>query len=112
LEDFSAKAVNNEKVLNVTGKMEVEIDNALKREEKVDPTRVDIRTVQGKMYSKQIEDPLGSLERPMSFDDCAKKFRDCAKNLPEKQTDRVIEQIQRLEQIEDISEIISSMVFK
>ena len=112
LEDFSEKAIHADEVLNITAKIEVEIDNALKRPEKVDPTRVEITTKQGEVYSQQVEDPLGSLERPMSFNDCAKKFRDCARSLTDTQINRAVEGIERLEGISDISEIIGFMQIK
>jgi hypothetical protein len=51
--------------------------------------------------------PLGSLERPMSFKDCARKFRDCAKELSSEQADRVIEFIGQLEQMADVRKLIN-----
>ena len=40
------------------------------------------------------------------FEDCAKKFADCAKNLEAKRIERIIQLVGRLEQLEDIREII------
>jgi 2-methylcitrate dehydratase PrpD len=112
LEDFSEKAVNADMILDITARMDVEIDNTLKRSEKVDPTRVEITTKEEKVYSEKVEDPLGSLQRPMSFDDCGKKFRDCARLLNEDQINRAIDGIERLEKVKDISEIIGFMRIK
>jgi hypothetical protein len=46
----------------------------------------------------------------MSFDDCAKKFRDCSsysvRKLPKKRIERAIELIGQLEQISDVEEIM------
>jgi 2-methylcitrate dehydratase PrpD len=106
LEDFTEAAIKNKDILELTNKMEVELDNTLVRLDKVDPTRVKITTKQGEVYSKHVEDPLGSLQRPMSFDDCAKKFRDCAKKLPDGKIDRLLELIGQLDQVTDIREII------
>jgi len=50
---------------------------------------------------------LGSLERPMSLNDCARKFKDCAKQLSNKQAVRVIELIGQLEQVADIRELVN-----
>lgn len=109
LEDFTPEAIISHDILKVATKIDVEVDDTLKRSDKVDPTRVEIRTKQDEIYSKQVEDTLGSLQRPMSFNDCANKFRDCAKRLPDKQIDSVIDQIERLEKIEDIGGIISQL---
>jgi 2-methylcitrate dehydratase PrpD len=32
----------------------------------------------GKEYTEEVEYCLGSIEKPMTFDDCARKFRKCA----------------------------------
>ena len=106
LEDFSEAAIKSQDILEVADKIDVELDNTLERSNKVSPTRVKITTKQGEVYSKQVEDPLGSLQRPMSFNDCAKKFRDCAKMLDDEKSNRVIELIRKLEQVEDVGEII------
>lgn len=64
-----------------------------KRSDKIEPTRVEITTRDGATYSKEVEHPLGSPERPMSFDDCAEKFRDCAGQIGVMRSDKVIELI-------------------
>jgi 2-methylcitrate dehydratase PrpD len=61
----------------------------------------------GNVYSKEVAGPLGSLERPMSFDDCAKKFRDCTKNLNDKKNGKVIELVNDLEKVTDIKKLTS-----
>ena len=48
----------------------------------------------------------------MSFDDCANKFRDCAKQLDNEQNNRVIELIGKLEKLEDVKEIIGLLTEK
>jgi hypothetical protein len=46
----------------------------------------------------------------MSFDDCAKKFRDCSsypvKKLPKKRIEKAIELIGQLEKVSDVGEIM------
>jgi 2-methylcitrate dehydratase PrpD len=107
LEDFTDKAIKNKDILDLTKKMSIKIDSALNRPVNIEPTRVEITTTQGNVYSKEVAHPLGSLERPMSFDDCATKFRDCAKQLSKEHTDRVIEFIGQLEQMADIKKLIN-----
>ena len=106
LEHFTEAAVKSQDILGVASKISIEQDTTLNRSDKIEPTRVKITTKEGNAYSKEVEDPLGSLERPMSFDDCARKFRDCAKQLRDEQADRVIELIGRLEQVADIREFV------
>jgi 2-methylcitrate dehydratase PrpD len=105
LDDFTESAIKNREVLEVTQKMRVEVDNTLHKPGP-EPTRVKIITNDGKAFAKVVENPLGSLERPMSFDDCARKFSDCAKSLDSKRVEKIIELIGQLERLDDIREII------
>ncbi len=105
LDDFTDSAIRNRAVLEVTQKMRVEVDNSLHKPGP-EPTRVKVITNDGKTFAKVVENPLGSLERPMSFDDCARKFRDCAKNLEAGRVERIIELVGQLERLDDIKEMI------
>lgn len=106
LEHFTDEAIKNHEVLDLTRKMVIRVDVQLTRSDQIEPTRVEIKTKGGDHYSKEVTHPLGSLERPMSFDDCAKKFVDCANQVGLKQTDQVIDLIHRLESLNDIRVII------
>jgi 2-methylcitrate dehydratase PrpD len=105
LDDFTESAIKNREVLELTQRMRVELDNTL-RKQGPEPTRVKVITRDGKAHVKVVENPLGSLERPMSFEDCARKFRDCAKSLDAGLTERTIQRVGMLERLEDIREII------
>jgi 2-methylcitrate dehydratase PrpD len=107
LEDFTDKAIKNQDILDLTNKTSIKIDINLNRAVNIEPTIVEITTREGSVYSKEVAHPLGSLERPMSFKDCARKFRDCAKELSSEQADRVIEVISQLEQMADIRKLIN-----
>jgi 2-methylcitrate dehydratase PrpD len=102
LADFTEAAIAREDVLSVAGKIAVEVDNTLKQGDKLYPARVEITTKQGERYFRQVNDPLGSLERPMSFNDCAEKFRDCVGSLKTEQIEKAIDLIGNLEKVTDI----------
>jgi 2-methylcitrate dehydratase PrpD len=105
LSDFTESAIRNREVLEVTQKIRVEVDNTLHKPGP-EPTRVKVITKDGKALVRVVENPLGSLERPMSFEDCARKFSDCAKSLDGGRIEKIIELIGRLERLHDIREII------
>lgn len=105
LDDYTDSAIRNTEVLDITAKMSVDVDNTLHKPGP-EPTRVTITTIDGKVFAKVVENPLGSLERPMSFEDCAGKFRGCAKNLESGRIERIIQMVSRLEQLENIQELI------
>jgi 2-methylcitrate dehydratase PrpD len=107
LESFSETALEDKTILDFTSKMKLEVDPELERDKKCDPTRIRLTTRQNEVHVRQVEEPLGSLTNPMSYDDCAGKFKNCASGiLPDKDIDAVIELIGRLEQLGDVEEIL------
>lgn len=61
-------------------------------------------------YNEHVEHCLGSIQRPMFFDDCADKFKECAplsiKPLSDDTIEKKLETIARLEKLDDATEII------
>jgi len=110
IEHFTEAAITSPDILEVASKIGVELDHSLDRSDKIPPAKVELKMKNEQVYSKQVDDPLGSPERPMSFDDCARKFRDCSsypvKKLPKKRIERLIEMIGQLEQVKDVGEIM------
>ncbi len=106
LEDFSDQGVKSPDILAVAAKISVAVDPAMRRADKIEPTRVEITMNDGRTFSKVVEHPMGSPERPLSFDDCARKFRDCAKDLKTEQLDRVIEQVGQLEKATEVGTLV------
>lgn len=105
LDDFTESAITNGEVLDLTRKMRLETDDSLSKPGP-DPTRVKVITKSEKVIERVVQTPLGSLEKPMSFDDCARKFVDCAKSLDADRVDKIIQLVGKLEQLEDIRGII------
>ncbi len=105
LDDFTPAAISDPAVLAVTSKMTIKTDNGLIRSDTPDPTRVDVTTRQGQTYSEMVPYPLGSLERPMSFEDCAQKFKACAKKLKAHQSDQIIEMVAHLEKLDNLEKL-------
>ena len=110
IEHFTEAAIKSPDILEVASKISVELDHSLDRTDRIPPGKLKIITKSGQAYTKQVDDPLGSPERPMSFDDCAKKFRDCSSypvsRLSNKQIEKVIELVGQFEQLKDVGEIM------
>jgi 2-methylcitrate dehydratase PrpD len=81
------------------------VDNTLHRPGP-EPTRVTVLTKDGRTFAKVVEHPLGSLDRPMSFEDCVRKFRDCAQSLGTGRIEKIVQLVGDLEQLNDAREII------
>jgi 2-methylcitrate dehydratase PrpD len=70
---------------------------------------IEIKTKSG-LYSKRVDCALGHPKRPMTMDDLSDKFRGnlslAAKPLPEENTEKVIEMIRKMEEVDDIAQIL------
>jgi 2-methylcitrate dehydratase PrpD len=109
LADFTETTIKREKVRELARKITAELDDKMTKHG-VGPGKVSIKMKDGTEYAQTIEHCLGSVENPMTYNDCAKKFRECAVNsrkaIKRDQVENVIELIGRLERLDDASEII------
>ncbi|MCJ7605795.1 MAG: MmgE/PrpD family protein [Dehalococcoidales bacterium] len=106
VEDFTEEAIKNQPVLDTAAKVTAEHDSAMDRHG-VGPGRLKIIMDDGTTYEEYVEHCLGSVERPMTFEDCTRKFRECAAGTLSAETmDTAIDLISRLETLDDATEII------
>jgi 2-methylcitrate dehydratase PrpD len=109
VDDFTDEAIKRQEILKVAGKVTGRLEPAMSRHG-VGPGGVIIKMKDGTEYTEEVEHCLGSVERPMTFEDCMKKFRECAacsiKPLPADTVDKVIEMVGRLEKLDDATKII------
>lgn len=108
-EHFTLEAIKDKAVLRISNKVTGVLEPSMNRHG-VGPGRVEIKLDDGAVYVEEVEHFLGSVENPMTFEDCARKFRECAaisiKPLPDEQIERVIGMVDGLEQLDDATEII------
>jgi len=109
VDDFTEEALKRQDILNTTKKITARLDTSMNRHG-VGPGGVIISMNDGTEYKEEVEYCLGSVERPMTFEDCTKKFRECAacsiKPLPSDKVEKVIEMVSQLEKLDDATEIV------
>jgi 2-methylcitrate dehydratase PrpD len=109
LEDFTKEAIQREDILKVSRKVTGRLDSSLTRRG-VGPSRVAIRLADGSELKEYVEFCLGSIENPMTFNDCIKKFKECyprsIKPISDATADNIIESIRGLELLEDATQIV------
>jgi 2-methylcitrate dehydratase PrpD len=109
LEDFTGTAIKQENILAVSKKVRGELVTAMNRHG-VGPGKIIVRLKNGDEYIEEVEHCLGSIERPMTFADCAAKFRECAasaiKPVSADTVEKVIDLVTHLEKLEDATQII------
>jgi 2-methylcitrate dehydratase PrpD len=109
VEDFTLEALERQEIMDVAKKVTARLEPAMNRHG-VGPGGVTIKMKDGTEYTEEVEHCLGSVERPMTFEDCTKKFRECSacsiKPLSGDTVGKVIDMIARLENLSDATEII------
>jgi 2-methylcitrate dehydratase PrpD len=110
VDDFTEKSIKRPKILDVARKINGKLVPAMNRHG-VGPGGVNIKMQNGAEYTEEVEHCLGSVERPMTFEDVKKKFRECTacslKPLPATRVEKVIALVSRLETLSDANEIIT-----
>ncbi len=107
--DFTDESVKRPEILKMAQKITTVLDTSMNRHG-VGPSTVTITMQDGKIYKEHVEHCLGSVERPMSLDDIARKFRECApssiKPLSKEKIEKVVDMVGHLEKLDDAAEII------
>ncbi len=71
---------------------------------------VEIRTRGGKVFSRKVDQYYGTFENPMSKEDLVSKFNDCVsysvRPLSKRTIQTVIEMIDNLEELDDVTRLI------
>jgi 2-methylcitrate dehydratase PrpD len=107
--DFNEEAIKSRDILDVADKIRLEEIADPMRPGRTSPLKVEVKMKNGQTYSEQSGNPLAG-QGILPFSDYERKFRDCAsyaaKKIPEKNLDRVAELVSKLEQVNDVTEII------
>jgi 2-methylcitrate dehydratase PrpD len=113
IQDYTDDAARDPVMHELTSKISAEIDPALTGGS-IEPTRVRIKTKGGKEFFRQVDIPLGSPQRPFQQVDIKRKLKDCnsvsIKPLSDENLDKLVATIQRLEDLEDMEQVISTLV--
>ncbi|MDR3270856.1 MAG: MmgE/PrpD family protein [Peptococcaceae bacterium] len=110
LDDFTEEAIHNQTILAMAAKVSLDHDPELDRADDIEPARVEIKTKSGQTYTEFVEHATGTPEKPLSYEDCEKKFRDilstAERQVPEAHAAKVIDLVKNLDQVADMKELI------
>lgn len=109
ISEFNEEAIKSRDILDIADKIYLEEISDPMRPDGTSPLKVEIKMKNGQTYSEQSGNPLAS-RGILLFSEYERKFRDCAsyaaKKIPDKNVDRVVELVRKLEQVNDVTEII------
>lgn len=106
LAEFTDETVNDPVVSAVRLKTESTGDPSISE----DGVHVEVELSDGKKFVKQLEHSIGNLKRPLSDPQLEEKFRDQATVLPKSQIDELIATCWRIEELEDLGNLIALAV--
>ena len=111
LHHFTLEGLKDERILEVAQKISSKFDTRCSKATGEPPALVEIETGSGKVFTKEIHEPYGSPQRPMSLEQIMEKFQDCVAYAPSstiKNTAKnIIEMVNRLEDLDDVSKLTS-----
>jgi 2-methylcitrate dehydratase PrpD len=107
MKDFTLDGLKNPDVLQMARKVVMSHSTKLKGTRS---TIVEVKSKDGKLYSKQVDYAYGDPRKPIAKDDLINKFRDCVtyslKPPSSEETDHIIEMVDELEKIKNVSRIV------
>ncbi|OZE96817.1 MmgE/PrpD family protein [Rhodococcus sp. 15-1154-1] len=110
LSDFSIDTLKDAEVLSVASKVVPVQDAELNWDLKLPDGKVEVQLRNGQIFTRRGSDVPGTPERPMTVEELAKKFDDCARvsirPLPTDDIDRVTTLLWGLEECNNLTEII------
>jgi 2-methylcitrate dehydratase PrpD len=110
VEHYTEEAIKSPDILEAASRIKIVLDHSLDVSDKMPSGKIELETKDSRVYGNRVDYPLGSPERPMTFEDCARKFRNCASYpaspLPDSRIEGVIEMTAKLEQLENVAQIM------
>jgi 2-methylcitrate dehydratase PrpD len=107
--NFSTEAISDGRIRDLVYKVFPRIDMAMAVEQGFPPAAVDIKAKDGKIYSRGVSNPFGTMGNPMSFVNITAKFRECClhsiRPIPEDNQANVISLVKGLEEVKDTGQL-------
>jgi 2-methylcitrate dehydratase PrpD len=119
LDNFTDEAIRRPDILQLARKIRTEIDPDIERRTPryppiASPGHLVIKAKDGKIYEEQVDFAKGNPKNPMTIEELRNKFFHCAsysaRPLPRENLDKVVSLVDRLEEIEDVTEIMTLLI--
>ena len=111
LRELAPNVRSDKRILDLAQRIRVEPDTSLRTESVLGRTIVEIEVPGQRKIKGEMESPLGSPERPMTWGDCGAKLMKCAEYAfypPErKRLKELIDRVECLEKVKDVSELFT-----
>ena len=106
--NFTDEATKDQNILLLSNNLSVVIEEELSVAG-IEPCIVDIVTKSGEKYTKRVDAPYGSPEKPMSIEKIAEKLKDAVsfgiRQMDDNRVDQLVESISNMETVENVNMI-------
>jgi 2-methylcitrate dehydratase PrpD len=110
--EFTEEAIRSADILGVSSKIRVELDRNV-GENNNKAARIELMTKEDRLLVGELQAVAEYTALPLPFADYERKFRDCAsyavKPRSQKQIDKIVSLVKRLERVDDIRELIEPL---
>jgi 2-methylcitrate dehydratase PrpD len=109
--DYTPEAITDREILDLTARLKAEIDHSLDNPRGIEPARLTVTMNNGDTFTEEVQLALGTPSRPMSFDDCVKKFQDIVSFtgnwMQGENVKKAVDLVANLEKAPDVTELIN-----
>jgi 2-methylcitrate dehydratase PrpD len=113
LDELNPSLFQDETIRDLALRVHVEPDSGFRTDSVLGHTEATIEREDGAAVRGEIDSPLGSPARPMSYRDCAEKFMKCvpyaAGPVDTRRADELIDRIEGLEDVGDVSGLLTCL---
>jgi 2-methylcitrate dehydratase PrpD len=112
LDDFTEEQIRNPQVLQVAQRVDCLVDLELDKRypASVTPANVEVRTKEGKVFSRRVVERRGSPTNPLTMEEIEEKFRQCARfarnPMPDHRIGEILHFLREIENQDDVIRIL------
>jgi 2-methylcitrate dehydratase PrpD len=112
LDDFTEEQIRNPRVLQVAQRVDCVVDPELDKKypATVTPAVVEVRTREGKVFSRRVVERRGTPTNPLTMEEIEEKFRQCARfartPLPAARVGDILFFLREMENRDDVTRIL------
>ena len=107
IDEVSEQVLKDREILELTQRIIPTMDPNCNTGTSVGSLIMEVKTHSGETLVRRVDYPKGNPKNPASMDDCIRKFRKCvgysARPFPERQIDKIVELVNDLEKVEDVT---------
>jgi 2-methylcitrate dehydratase PrpD len=111
LDRYSSEEIASQDIKSFMARVNCVRDAELDREfPKKWPAKVAVKTTDGRIFEHRLEHPKGDPENPLSWDELIAKFTSLASQvLTKSRCDEIVSLVRRVDQLDDISELVDGL---